>query len=165
MRRQASATAASLALGVLLIAGFTTPAAAQVDGTVNTGYFGNIAILGYDPVAYFTESRAVEGSPDNSYDWLGATWQFASAEHRAMFIAEPIRFAPQYGGFCASGVALGETSGNIDPQAWRIVDGKLYLFSGREGLEEEFDPVAADVLAEADANWPEIGTGVAAARH
>jgi len=151
--------AASLALALMLVTG---PASAQVDGAVNTGYFGNLAILGFDPVAYFTESRAVEGSPEHSYDWLGATWQFATAEHREMFVAEPISYAPQYGGFCAGGVALGETSGNIDPEAWRIVDGKLYLFSGPEGLEEDFDPNAAQILAEAEANWPEIAAGVAA---
>jgi YHS domain-containing protein len=129
--------------------------AAAADG-VNTGYFGNVAIGGYDPVAYFTEGRAVKGSPDLSQTWLGATWHFANAKHRDAFAAEPIRYAPQYGGFCALGTANEEASANIDPEAWRIVGGKLYLFSGKEGLEEDFDARAANVIAKADVKWPEV---------
>lgn len=104
---------------------------------VNTGYFGDVAIKGYDPVAYFTENRAVEGSPEFSYRWLGATWQFASAEHRDQFIKEPTRYAPQYGGYCADGVSFGTVTTNIDPKAWRIIEDKLYL---------SYDPGAADGL-------------------
>jgi YHS domain-containing protein len=122
----------------------------------NTGYFGNVAILGYDPVAYFTESKAVKGSPEFSQRWLGATWHFASAKHRDAFTSEPIRYAPQYGGFCAAGAAFGEASANIDPEAWRIVDGRLYLFSGGEGLEQDFDAAADDVIQQANAKWSEI---------
>jgi hypothetical protein len=164
LRYASASAAAGLALGLLLAPALAGSPAAPVDGAVNTGYFGNLAIRGYDPVAYFTESRAVEGSPDYSYDWLGATWQFANASHREMFVADPISYAPQYGGFCAGGASIGETSGNIDPEAWRIVDGKLYIFGGPEGLEEEFDPNTGQVIAAADAHWPEIAAGVAAHR-
>ena|SRR5215208_5490588 len=129
--------------------------AAAADG-VNTGYFGNIAIKGYDPVAYFAEGRPTKGSPEISQNWLGATWYFSNAKHRDAFASEPIRYAPQYGGFCAGGAAGGEASANIDPEAWRIVGGKLYLFSGKEGLEEDFDARAADVIATANVKWPEI---------
>ena len=118
-------------------------AAAAADG-VNTGYFGNVAIRGYDPVAYFTEGRPTKGSPEISHDWLGATWHFSNARHRDAFASEPIRYAPQYGGFCALGTANEEASANIDPEAWRIVGGKLYLFSGKEGLEEDFDARAGE---------------------
>jgi YHS domain-containing protein len=134
---------------------FGAGASHAIDG-VNTGYFGDVAILGYDPVAYFTEGRATRGSPDISERWLGATWQFASEEHRAAFMSEPVRYAPQYGGFCALGATVGEASANIDPEAWRIVGGKLYLFSGKEGLEEDFDAAPAAVVAKADAGWPTI---------
>ncbi|CCE99547.1 YHS domain-containing (seleno)protein [Sinorhizobium fredii] len=120
---------------------------------VNTGYFGNVAILGYDPVAYFTDGRATKGSPEFTEKWLGATWYFASVKHRDAFASEPIRYAPQYGGFCALGTSVEEASANIDPEAWRIVDGKLYLFSGKEGLEEDFDADPAAVKAKADAKW------------
>jgi hypothetical protein len=140
-------------LPLLLCLGIGT--AAGADG-VNTGYFGNVAIKGYDPVAYFTEGRPTKGAPEFSYDWLGATWQFSNAGNRDAFVAEPIRYAPQYGGFCALGTANEEASANIDPEAWRIVGGKLYLFGGREGLEEDFDAHVGDVVAKADVNWPDI---------
>lgn len=138
---------------LLLCLGIGT--AAGADG-VNTGYFGNVAIKGYDAVAYFTEGRPTKGAPEFSYDWLGATWQFSNAGNRDAFAAEPIRYAPQYGGFCALGTANEEASANIDPDAWRIVGGKLYLFGGREGLEEDFDAHVGDVVAKADVKWPEI---------
>jgi len=129
-------------------------------GEINTGYFGNVAIKGYDPVAYFTQSRAVEGSRDIRSEWLGATWQFSSTEHQELFIADPVRYAPQYGGLCSDGVAYGVTTTNIDPNAWRIIDGKLYL---------NYDPGAAAELEEtpgqiskAEENWPKIRAKVLA---
>ena len=119
-------------------AAFLAPAVTSLaEEPVNTGYFGDVAIKGYDPVAYFTENKAVEGSPEFSYRWLGATWQFASAEHRDQFIKEPTRYAPQYGGYCADGVSFGTVTTNIDPKAWRIIKDKLYL---------SYDPGAADGL-------------------
>ncbi|RWC29882.1 MAG: hypothetical protein EOS70_23650 [Mesorhizobium sp.] len=146
---RAGVAAASLLLG--------TGASYAVDG-VNTGYFGNVAILGYDPVAYFTDGRATMGSPKISKKWLGATWYFASVEHRDAFASEPVRYAPQYGGFCTLGAAFDQAAANIDPEAWRIVDGKFFLFSGKEGLEEDFDADPAAILAKADAEWPAVET-------
>jgi YHS domain-containing protein len=131
-------------------------ATAEEDMPINTGYFGNVAILGYDPVAYFSEGRAVKGSPEIKQSWLGAIWYFSSDANRDAFAADPIRYAPQYGGFCAMSTAFGEISANIDPEAWRIIDGRLYLFGGKAGLEEDFDPNAAKVLADAEAHWPEV---------
>jgi hypothetical protein len=136
--------------------------AAFAGSPVDTGYFGTVAIKGYDPVAYFTDGRAVKGSEQFAYDWLGATWQFANAEHEQAFAATPIRYAPQYGGLCALGVANGERSVNVDPEAWRIVDGKLYLFFGKAGLEQDWDASPAAVVAKADANWPVIEAKLAA---
>lgn len=145
------------ALTVALAAVWYSPAAA--DGKVNTGYFGGIAIMGYDPVAYFTESRAVQGSPDFSQEFLGETWQFASAEHRDMFAADPVKYAPQYGGYCAgellyADVSTGVTS-NIDPEAWRIIDGKLYLFYD-PGTAEGFEQDAEQAVATTESNWPTV---------
>lgn len=126
----------------------------SVAGEINTGYFGNVAIKGYDPVAYFTESRAVKGSKDITSDWLGATWQFSSTEHRDSFTASPIKYAPQYGGLCSDGVAYGSTTTNIDPEAWRIIDGKLYLnYDPGSAAELEETP---GQIAKAEANWPKI---------
>jgi len=134
----------------------TSIAAAEERGPVNTGYFGNVAILGYDPVAYFTDGRAVRGSPDITKSWLGATWYFASNEHRDTFAAAPMSYAPQYGGFCAGSMSVGRVTDNIDPNSFRIIDGKLYLFGGSGGLEQDFDPAAAQILSAVDARWPEM---------
>jgi YHS domain-containing protein len=127
---------------------------ATAEELVNTGYFGDVAIKGYDPVAYFTQNQAVEGSREFSHRWLGATWHFSSAENRDLFVREPVKYAPQYGGHCADGVSFGTVTTNIDPKAWRIIEGKLYL---------SYDPGAADGLEKNPAkvvdskkHWPEV---------
>jgi YHS domain-containing protein len=84
------------------------------------------AIAGYDPVAYFTDGKPVKGQAGITYEWNGAVWHFATAEHRNLFAADPARYAPQYGGWCAYGWSQGYPA-EIDPQAWSVVDGKLYL--------------------------------------
>ena len=150
---------AALFLAILAI---LNASAAWAGSPIDTGYFGSVAIRGYDPVAYFTDGRATKGSEEFAYDWLGATWQFANAEHQQTFAATPIRYAPQYGGLCALGVARGERSVNVDPEAWRIVDGKLYLFFGKTGLEQDWDQNPAAVVATADAHWPAIEAKLAA---
>lgn len=123
-------------------------------GEVNVGYFGNVAIKGYDPVAYFTESQAIKGSPEFSHQWLGATWHFSGAEHRDLFAANPISYAPQYGGHCAGGLAYGDMTTNIDPEAWRIIDGKLYL-NYDHGVAAEMEKVPGQ-LEKVEANWPQV---------
>jgi YHS domain-containing protein len=86
----------------------------------------NGAIDGYDPVSYFTNDQAEQGSPDITAEWNGAVWHFTSDAHRESFIADPEKYAPQYGGFCALGMAHG---GDVptNPEAWTIHNGKLYL--------------------------------------
>jgi YHS domain-containing protein len=123
-------------------------------GEVNTGYFGNVAIKGYDPVAYFTEQQAMKGSENISYSWLGADWNFTNEKHKKLFAENPVKYAPQYGGHCADGVAYGETTVNIDPLAWVIIEGKLYL-NGAPGGAVELEEVDGQ-LAKAEKNWPEI---------
>ncbi|MGB7413736.1 MAG: YHS domain-containing (seleno)protein, partial [Thermosynechococcaceae cyanobacterium] len=124
-----------LVLGIGLSTGCTNPSTSsdterikeiQSSGKPMTFAENGIAIRGYDPVAYFTESQPVQGKSEFAYDWKGATWHFASAEHRDLFSGEPAKYAPQYGGYCAWAVKEGTTA-PIDPQAWKIVDGKLYL--------------------------------------
>jgi hypothetical protein len=136
-----------LVLGLIL----TSQAGA---GEVNTGYFGNVAIKGYDPVAYFTEHRAVKGNDDISHNWLGAQWIFSSEKHKALFSANPVKFAPQYGGHCADGVAYGEITTNIDPEAWRIIEGKLYL-NYDQGSAAELEEVEGQ-MGKSVTNWPTI---------
>jgi hypothetical protein len=114
-----------------------------------------LAILGYDTVAYFTDGQPVKGSPDFEYVWQDARWQFASAEHRTLFATEPDRYAPQFGGFCTGGVALGRLS-PIDPEAWLIVDGRLYLHYDKEGRDETAADPKANIAVAAE-SWEALG--------
>jgi YHS domain-containing protein len=103
-------------------------------------------------VAYFTDSKPIKGSEEFAYDWMGATWYFANAEHRKMFEENPISYAPQYGGFCADGVSdgNGHAQVNIVPTTWQIIDGKLYLSAGAFFMDP---PLPRSV---GDKNWPRI---------
>ncbi|MCG8542572.1 MAG: YHS domain-containing protein [Alphaproteobacteria bacterium] len=115
---------------------------------------GGSAIRGVDPVAYFAGNGPVEGKSDFSHEWKGARWLFASAENRDKFAADPMRYAPQYGGYCAFAVAKGKLK-SIVPEAWSLVDGKLYLnYSLR--VRDKWRKDTADYIAEADANWPGV---------
>ena len=112
------------------------------------------AIRGYDPVAYFTEGAPVKGSKEFRHEWRGAAWYFASSANRDRFAAEPEKYAPQYGGYCAYGVALGSVP-PIDPAAWSIVDGKVYLnfnLPTRAVWEKDIP----GYIHKADANWPAV---------
>jgi hypothetical protein len=124
---------------------------------VNTTIFG-VAIKGYDPVAYFTEGRAVPGKKEFEHTWHAARWRFASAEHQKLFVAAPERYTPQYGGFCANAMTVGKVA-SVDPEAWKIVDGKLYL-GYNKALMAKWDgrPMAAvkDRIKQADAHWAEL---------
>lgn len=111
-----------------------------------------VAIRGSDPVAYFTEGRPIQGSPDFAAEWGGATWHFASGANRSRFLAEPEAYAPQYGGFCAWAVSQGYTA-PIDPEAWRIVDGRLYLNYDRS-IQRRWEADIPGHIARADTNWP-----------
>ncbi len=130
---------------------------AKAGSMVNQNFFGT-SIRGYDPVAYFTQGAAVEGSDAFEYEWLGGTWQFASAKHRDLFIADPIRYAPQFGGYCASAVAGGGTA-SVDPQAWSIVDGKLYLLYSKGALSRWSKDTVGNI-AKGETNWPTIQAGL-----
>ena len=123
-------------------------------GEINTRGPGNLAIMGYDPVAYFTEHRAVKGSEEISYNWLGAEWVFSNEEHKKLFSENPVKYAPQYGGHCADGVAYGVVSTYIDPQAWRIIEGKLYLNYDQESAVELEE--TEGVLEKSVENWPAL---------
>lgn len=140
----------ALVPGALLLA--AAPARAAED-PVWTDWFG-LAIRGYDPVAYFTEGRPVEGLRAHALEWNGATWRFASAEHKAMFEAEPERFAPRYGGYCAWAVSQGYTA-SVDPEQWRIVDGGLYL-NYDAAVQARWLADVPGFIAKADANWPAV---------
>ncbi|MEO0430932.1 MAG: YHS domain-containing (seleno)protein [Cyanobacteria bacterium J06656_5] len=113
-----------------------------------------VAIGGADPVAYFTEGDYTPGSGEFTHDWEGATWQFASAENRDLFAASPEEYAPQYGGFCAWAVSQGNTA-PIDPTAWKIVDGKLYLNYNAQ-IQNRWAKDIPGNIALGDQNWPGV---------
>jgi YHS domain-containing protein len=131
-----------LALGL-----FNAPAAFAQTVNVEDG----VAVRGTDVVAYFREGRALPGKPEFAHDWNGATWRFSSAANRDAFAADPERFAPQYGGFCAWAVSQGYRA-PVDPDAWRMVDGKLYLNYSRM-IQLRWDLARASNIAKADSNW------------
>lgn len=135
-----------------LVVSFAEPTFAN--GAINTGYLGGVAIEGYDPVAYFVDNRAEKGSNKYSYVWLGTPWYFASDEHREAFKKDPVKYAPQYGGYCAAEVAgSGSVTVNIDPEAFKIIDGKLYITYDKVHTDE-FASHARDMVPKAEANWP-----------
>jgi YHS domain-containing protein len=111
------------------------------------------AIQGYDPVAYFTEGKAVKGQADISLEWGGGAWHFASIAHRDSFQLKPEQYAPVYGGFCAFGWSRGYPA-KTDPDAWSIVDGKLYLNYNAD-VKADWDKKRAYYIQKADANWLE----------
>jgi hypothetical protein len=113
-----------------------------------------VAIKGYDPVAYFTEGRPVPGSPQHVVEHKGSTFRFASKENRDAFAAEPEKYAPRYGGFCAFGTAGGYKA-KIDPTAFTIVDGKLYL-NYDQGVQKKWRADIPGFVAKADEKWPAV---------
>ncbi len=115
---------------------------------------GGVAINGYDPVAYFTQSEPVKGDAAFTSEWNGASWQFSSAETKAMFDADPEKYAPHYGGYCAYAVSKGYTA-TTDPDAWSIVDDKLYLNYSKT-VRALWRRNEAANIAKADANWPSV---------
>jgi len=113
-----------------------------------------LALKGHDPVAYFNAAKPTPGLAQFSAQHQGATYRFATAANRDAFIASPAKYAPAYGGFCAMGVAL-EKKLDVDPQAWRVVDGRLYLNVNKDVQKRWLDDVPGN-LDTADKNWPRL---------
>lgn len=113
-----------------------------------------LSISGYDPVAYFTDGKPVPGSSEFEYVWHGSRWRFASAAHRDLFIKDPDHYAPQYDGYCALGASIEGAAhkDTVDPNAWAIVDGKLYLVHNRHALQV-WQKHAEDHIKQANRDW------------
>ncbi len=135
-------------MGVLFSAGEL-----RAEKPVNTTFTG-VAIKGYDPVAYFTAGKPMKGSSDFAYEWNGAEWRFASEGNRDAFKADPVKYAPQFGGYCAWAVSRGYTAG-IDPDAWKIVNSRLYLNYSTKVQAQWSEDIPGNV-AKAEENWPKI---------
>lgn len=113
-----------------------------------------VAIKGYDPVSYFAEKKPVKGIPEFEYVWRGARWRFASAAHREVFCQDPEKYAPRYGGYCAYAVSQGKIA-DIDPEAWAIFEGKLYLNLNKD-VQKLWEKDMQNYIRMADKNWPRI---------
>ena len=112
-----------------------------------------VAIHGYDTVGYFTEGKPLKGKAEFEHVWRDTRWHFASAGNRDLFTANPDRYAPQYGGYCALGLAAGEYA-DADPEAWTIVDGKLYLNNNKD-FRVVWRKAPEALIGTADYNWSE----------
>ncbi len=136
---------------VLLLCG-TLSASAQSIYTDEKG----VAIKGYDAVAYFTDSKPLEGKSEFAHEWMGAKWHFASAEHRDLFKAAPEKYAPQYGGFCAFGVCKKNAKFSTDPTAWKIIEGKLYLNYNKQTQDAWAKDLLPGTITNGDMNWKSL---------
>ena len=142
-----------------LIASLALLAAAAGCTTLQSRTFSDAegAIRGYDPVAYFTDGAPAQGSPEFTTTWDGAQWYFASAANRDRFIADPARYAPQYGGYCAYAMSKGLVV-STDPAAWHIRDDKLYL-NYSLGVRKTWLKDPAGYIEKGDRHWAEKAAG------
>jgi YHS domain-containing protein len=137
---------------LLLFTTSLTGVAQKLSG--NTFSTKNGAIDGYDVVAYFTDTKPTLGNEKFAVEWNNATWYFATVEHKNIFKADPQKYAPQFGGFCSYGVSKGYKV-KIDPQAWDIQDGKLYLNYDLE-VQKIWRKDKPNYVQKAIANWDKI---------
>lgn len=112
------------------------------------------AIKGYDPVAYFVDGEPVKGKAEFTTKWKDADWYFSSKQNLDAFKADPEKYAPQFGGYCAFGVSKGSLY-KIEPDAWTIVDGKLYL-NYNKSIQKKWEGNRAEFIKKAEANWPKV---------
>jgi YHS domain-containing protein len=152
-----------LLLASLLFTGCTAMTAQNPDSAlrpvnaVADGADARVMLKGHDVVAYFTDGRHALGNPQWSSVYQDVTFRFASAEHKRLFDAAPRNYLPQYGGYCANGVAYGIPWGG-DADTWRIVDGKLYIFGG-QGSKDAFELDLTGNRALADRYWKDEVAG------
>lgn len=130
----------------------TAFAAEPINTLEKSGLFSykpsGVAIRGTDTVAYFTEGKPVKGSDAFTTEWNGATWKFASQEHLDLFVANPEKYAPQYGGYCAYGVTKNNLV-KVEPENWTIVDGKLYL-NYNDSIQSKWEGDISGYIADAN---------------
>ena len=153
MRKVKWAGATLAAISVVLVS--ISALAQRSSAPLNRGR-GDLAVQGYDVVAYATEAAAIRGRAEFESRWNGAVWRFASAAHRDQFAAQPERYAPQFGGYCAWAVSRGYTA-DVDPEAWKIVDGKLYLNYSKR-VQRMWEQDIAGNITKGVANWPGVLT-------
>ena len=127
-------------------------ASAFAGDLVNVSGASKIAVSGYDTVAFFTDSKAVNGSPFITAEHQGATYFFATEEHKKLFTESPDKYVPQFGGFCTFGVSINKLL-PVDISTWQVRDGKLYLNLNPD-IRTKFDADFEGNVAKATKNWP-----------
>jgi YHS domain-containing protein len=121
---------------------------------VYTSFGSNLAVGGYDPVAYFEKGAPIKGSKSFSYEFRGATWQFSTQQNLDLFMDAPEEYAPRYGGYCAWAMATGKLAKG-DPKVWHIAGGQLYLNVNKSTQKKWLKDVPG-FIEKADAYWPGI---------
>ncbi|MBO7912473.1 YHS domain-containing protein [Vibrio sp. G41H] len=122
---------------------------------IYTGFFSSKALDGYDTVAYFTSGKPIEGSNKFSTEYKGADWYFSSEKNLTLFVNNPEKYAPQYGGYCAWAVSAKSDFAPGDPNQWTIVDNKLYLNYNQE-IKQRWEQDRAQHIQKADTVWPQL---------
>lgn len=144
-----------LLIGLFLLAGagFSQDATTLRKKQFNTE--DGLAIQGYDPVAYFTQGKAIKGSKDNALYHQGITYYFVTAANKDAFKKDPAKYEPQYGGWCAYAMGSKGEKVNVDPKTFKVLDGKLYLFYNKffNNTLTEWNKDEAHLKQQADKNW------------
>jgi YHS domain-containing protein len=154
MKRLNLPRCAALIVTTIVFSALTVTLAAQPTPPVAFNTTRGVALDGYDVVAYFVSGRPIRGSAAFAHRWQGVTWHFATADNRDAFAETPERYAPQFGGYCAYGVSRGYAV-DVDPNAWSIVDGRLYL-NYSKSVQRTWDKDRASYIQKAEANWPAV---------
>ncbi len=117
-----------------------------------------LAIQGYDPVAYFSDGKAIEGKQDISYEVSGVVYRFVTTKHKEMFVANPEKYEPKYGGWCAYAMGASGKKVEIDPETFKILDGKLYLFYNAyfNNTLKKWNEDEKKLHDKADTNWNKL---------
>ena len=142
-----------IAAFVSIAVGFAACSKSEGVAKIDTDSNGR-AIRGYDTVAYFAAETAVQGDPKFEYAWNGAKWIFSSGENLEKFKKDPEAYAPQFGGYCAYAVSHGHTADG-DPQAWKVVNGKLYLNYDPE-VKKLWEKEQDKFIQDGEKNWPQF---------
>lgn len=142
------------AVGFFIMLAVCWAAGPAIAGSPVSGARDGVAIQGYDTVAYWIDGKALKGKPEFAAEWQGALWMFSSAENRDAFQADPAKYAPEYGGHCATSVANWKLSRGAG-DAWSMYDGKLYL-NGSKEVRGRWEPRASRMVYQADQAWPTL---------
>ena len=134
---------------LLLLTGFEGPA-------VGKSPADDVAIKGYDPVAYFQAGKALRGNESFTFQWHNLTWNFLTKSNRDLFVTSPEKYAPQYDGYCAWALTMGQKAVS-DPEVWKIINGKLYLSCSRAAYEKWSRDIPGNIK-KADTNWLQLNS-------